>query len=34
VLVNGTPIVRGGELVKGVSPGRGVRAPIMVVGSR
>ena len=28
VLVNGTPIVRGGELVNGASPGRGVRAPI------
>ena len=29
VLVNGTPIVRGGELVKGTNPGRGVRAPII-----
>jgi len=29
VVVNGTPIVRGGALVKGVTPGRGVRGPIM-----
>ena len=29
VVVNGTPIVRGGALVKGVTPGRGVRAPVM-----
>jgi len=27
VIVSGTPIVRGGALVKGVTPGRGVRAP-------
>jgi N-acyl-D-aspartate/D-glutamate deacylase len=27
VLVNGTPIVRAGTLVKGMTPGRGVRAP-------
>jgi dihydroorotase len=29
VLVNGTVIVRGGALVKGARPGRGVRAPVM-----
>jgi N-acyl-D-aspartate/D-glutamate deacylase len=34
VVVNGTPIVRGGQLVKGATPGRGVRAPIMVAPSK
>ena len=29
VVVNGVPIVRNGALVKGVAPGRGVRAPII-----
>ncbi len=34
VVVNGTPIVREGQLVKGATPGRGVRAPIMVAPSK
>ena len=29
VFVNGTPVVRDGKLVEGVSPGRAARAPIM-----